>query len=77
MSNTDVPQAVKDTARLILKQDGGTIIHIGRYKGCQIYSAFIEGEQTGFPIVYSFDGVSVIELPTSEGLHLLRLLCKD
>lgn len=77
MSNSDVPQAVKDAARLILERDGGTIIHIGRYKGGQIYSAFIEGAQTGFPTVYSFDGVSAVELPTSESLRLLSLLCED
>lgn len=77
MSNSDVPQAVKDAARLILERDGGTIIHIGRYEGSQIYSAFIEGAQTGFPTVYRFDGASAVELPTSESLRLLSLLCED
>lgn len=77
MSKRSIPEAVKEAASFILSCEGGAVEYIGTHKGEEIYLASIEDGPTGFPEVYAFDGASVTELPTSEGMYLIGLLCED
>lgn len=77
MSKRSIPEAVKEAASFILSCEGGVVEYIGTHEGEEIYMASIEDDPTGFPEVYAFDGSSVTELPTSEGMYLIGLLCED
>ena len=77
MDKRSIPEAVKEAASFILSYEDGIVEYIGMYKGKEIYIACLKDGASGFPEVYSFAGMSATELPTSEGMRLIGLLCED
>lgn len=75
--DSDIPHIVLEKAKEILLMDGGSIKHIGSLDGREVYYAYVDGAETGFPSVFLFDGRDVEEIYGFEALNISRPFFKD
>lgn len=74
----NIPEQIKNEARLLIEQYGDSFEYLGNYEGQDAYVfQFPENSDTGYPFVYLYDGKNVDEITGPLALDIIDSFVKD
>ena len=68
----NIPEQVKNEARVLIEQYGDTFEYLGIYEGQEAYVFKFPGDScTGYPFVYQYDGKDATEITGPLSLDVI------
>lgn len=73
----NIPPLIAEAVKEKLETEGGFVKYLGLHEGKEVYLSAIEGEDTGFPDVFLYDGNEIEWFGGFDALDIASLFLED